>query len=145
MKKSLLVDIITYCYILLFVYAAANKLIDVQKFEVQIGQSPILRDFAPVLAWAVPLSEIVIVVLLTFRKTMLYGLYASLGIMVMFTLYIIAILNFSASIPCSCGGILENMKWHEHLIFNIVFVLIALAAIILHGDKREKITEPKFI
>lgn len=49
--------------------------------------------------------------------------------MVMFTTYIVIILHFTAFTPCSCGGALEKMGWTEHLIFNIVFVGLALIGI----------------
>jgi hypothetical protein len=67
----------------------------------------------------------------------LMALYASFSIMVMFTTYIIAILNFSTYIPCSCGGVLEKLTWTEHLIFNICFVLLAYIGIILQSKSQE--------
>src|SRR5579862_2783084 len=118
--------------ILLFVYAATSKLLDYQKFRVEIGQSPILTAIASWIAWLVPATGIGISVLLAYSRSRLAALYASFSLMVMFTTYIIAILKFSDYIPCSCGGILQNMQWPEHLIFNIVFVLIAFAGIMLY-------------
>ena len=47
----------------------------------------------------------------------------------MFTVYIIMILNFTSFVPCSCGGVLENLGWIEHLIFNSVFIILGLLAI----------------
>jgi hypothetical protein len=43
----------------------------------------------------------------------------------MFTTYIFLILNFSDYIPCSCGGVLEKMGWTEHIVFNLIFIVIA--------------------
>lgn len=51
----------------------------------------------------------------------------------MFTAYIVIILHFSYFVPCSCGGILEKLGWTEHLIFNVVFVLLAIVAILLQA------------
>ncbi len=64
-------------------------------------------------------------------KYKIIGFYAALGLMIAFTGYIIAITQFSQYIPCSCGGILEKLGWTEHLIFNIVFDLLAIVAILL--------------
>jgi hypothetical protein len=58
----------------------------------------------------------------------------------MFTAYIIAITKFSDYIPCSCGGVLQEMGWGEHLVFNICFVLLALAAILCYR-KQENISQ----
>lgn len=132
MKKQVALEIICFLFILLFTYAALVKLQDVQKFIVQVGQSPLLTDFAGVVAWAVPISELLIAGMLAFRRFRLVGLYAAFGMMVMFTAYIIAILQFSEHVPCSCGGVLESMGWTEHLIFNTGFVLLGAGGVILH-------------
>jgi len=134
--------IITQLFFLLFLYAAANKLLDFEKFKIQIGQSPILTDYAGIIAGIIPGIEILISILLLFQRTLMLGLFASLSLMIMFTSYILVILNFAERVPCSCGGILEKMGWTEHLIFNIVFVLMAIAGIILKA-KTEKITAIK--
>lgn len=131
MKRNLLIEIITLCFIVLFIYAASSKLIDFEKFKAQIGQSPILTDFTIWIAWAIPIIEILISATLAVPRFRLLGLYASFSLMVLFTSYIIAILRFSDTIPCSCGGILENISWNQHLLFNILCILLALLAILL--------------
>lgn len=139
MKRALIVEIICFLFILLFVYAALMKLLDVEKFTVQLGQSPLLMAFAPVVAWVVPLVELIIAIMLIFQRTRLLGLIASFTIMVMFTMYIIIILTFASHVPCSCGGILEDMTWGQHLVFNIVFVVSAAvgAALLQKQNRRD--------
>src|SRR5450432_1585243 len=130
MKKSVITEIIAALFILLFIYAAASKLLDYQKFKVQLGQSPLLTIFATQIAWTIPLIEIFISLLLSFKKTKIIGLFASFYIMVLFTMYIIIITRFSDYIPCSCGGILQHMTWNQHLFFNIIFIVLAATAIV---------------
>jgi uncharacterized membrane protein YphA (DoxX/SURF4 family) len=129
---------IATCFILLLVYAALTKLLDYQKFVVQIGQSPLLTNYASFIAWSIPAVEILIAVLLAWPRFRLVGLYSAFILMVMFTAYIAAILSFSEDIPCSCGGVLEKLGWKEHLVFNVVFILLALAGIVLasQSDKQ---------
>lgn len=129
--KEIIMYSIAACFILLFVYAATTKLLDYQKFAVQIGQSPLLTHYAGFIAWFIPTLEISIAVLLAWPRFRLIGFYAAFTLMVMFTAYIIAILNFSEHIPCSCGGVLEKLGWKEHLAFNVVFILLASFAIVL--------------
>lgn len=139
-EKSIIVEVTCFLFIALFVYAATSKLIDYQKFRIQLGQSPLLTAFAGLIAWAIPISEIGISIMLAWPKLRLTGLYLAFGLMVIFTGYIIAITKFSDYVPCSCGGVLQNMSWNEHLFFNIGFVLLALTGILLHSDpKIEKI------
>jgi uncharacterized membrane protein YphA (DoxX/SURF4 family) len=129
--QSLIVEIISILYILLFVYAAVSKLLDFENFQVQLGQSPLLSAFAGVVSYAVPIVELFIALLFIFPKYRLGGLFSAFSLMVLFTTYITIILNFSSFIPCSCGGILEKMGWTEHLIFNLVFVVLAFIGILL--------------
>src|SRR4051812_10049226 len=116
MKRNLIVEIIACLLIILFVYAAVTKLIDYDKFTVQIGQSPILTRWAGILAWLVPLIEIIISLFLALERTRLTGLYCSFGLLTMFTIYIIIASRFSDFVPCSCGGVIENMTWSQHLV-----------------------------
>jgi uncharacterized membrane protein YphA (DoxX/SURF4 family) len=139
--SRLIQELIPGLFILLFVYAATSKLLDFQTFSVQLGQSPLLTAFAEWVAWIIPIIELLIAVLLVMPRFRLVALYGSFGLMVMFTTYIIAIIKFSDYIPCSCGGVLQNLSWNQHLVFNIGFVLIALIGIFSHRPS-EKNTFP---
>lgn len=117
-------------FIILFIYAAASKMLDFENFQVQLAQSPLLSAYAGFVSYGVIILELAIVGLLCFHASRLLGLYASFAIMIAFTVYIFLILNYSDFVPCSCGGILEKMGWTEHLIFNIGCVVMAGLAII---------------
>ena len=137
MNKKLIVNITSWLYIALFLYAGISKLFDYDLFEQQIAQSPILAPSAKSLSWILPALEISISLILIIPGKRITGLYASFVLMLFFTGYIIWILNFSNTIPCSCGGILESMSWKQHLLFNILFLLLAAGAITIER-KRTK-------
>ena len=136
-KKKIAIEIICFLFILLFTYAALTKLMDYQKFSVQIGQSPLLTNYAGLLAWAVPVGELVIAGMLAIIPLRKIGLYAAFTLMAMFTAYIVVILQFSEYVPCSCGGVLESLGWTEHLILNIGFVLLGIVGILLSTNKTD--------
>jgi uncharacterized membrane protein YphA (DoxX/SURF4 family) len=129
--KSNCIYAIALLHMLLFIYAAISKLLDFENFQVQLGQSPLLSAFAGFLAIAVPTFELIICCLLLSSRCRLIGLFFSYCLMCMFTAYIYIILNFSSYIPCSCGGILEDLSWNQHIIFNIAFIILALIGISL--------------
>jgi uncharacterized membrane protein YphA (DoxX/SURF4 family) len=133
MKKKIALEIICFLFTLLFTYAAISKLLDIENFTIQISQSPLLVDFAKLFAWVVPFVELAIASMLITNRFRQLGLYASFTLMTIFTSYIIAILNFSENIPCSCGGVLSQLGWTEHLIFNISFCLLGVGGIILYS------------
>ncbi|MNQ01726.1 Methylamine utilization protein MauE [compost metagenome] len=124
-------ETICLVYILLFVYAAVSKLLDFENFQVQLGQSPLLSAYASWVSWLVPIIELILALLLFFPKWRVIALFAAFSLMVMFTAYIYIILNYSSFVPCSCGGILEKMGWTEHLIFNVVFIMLAAVGILI--------------
>ena len=134
---SFFVQATCYLYVLLFVYTAINKLLDIEIFRVQLAQSPLLSAYAGLIAPAVISAELLIVLLLSFKASRLTGLYASFFLMVAFTVYIYLILNYSDFVPCSCGGIIEQLSWREHLVFNITFASLALLAIVLTEKEKE--------
>ncbi|SFZ89524.1 Methylamine utilisation protein MauE [Flaviramulus basaltis] len=133
---KILLKSIIYLYVILFVYTATSKLLAFEVFETRLFKSPLISDYADTLAYAIPLIEYLITVFLLFPKTINIGLYASLGLMTLFTAYIIYILNFSSSIPCSCGGVLESLGWREHLIFNLSFIVLAIVGILLSNQQQ---------
>jgi uncharacterized membrane protein YphA (DoxX/SURF4 family) len=126
MLRKAVLETICLLFILLFVYTAVSKFIDYENFRAVIGQSPLITRFAPVLAIVVPVAEIIIALLLVVPRYRRSGLYASFAMMVLFTAYIIVLVTLSEKIPCSCGGVISQMTWKQHLYFNIVFTLLAL-------------------
>ncbi len=140
---SILVPVTAYLYVLLFVYAGISKLLDYENFTVQLGQSPLLSAYAGLIAPTVIALELLLSLSLIRKNTRLIGLYASLFLMVAFTVYIYLILNYSDFVPCSCGGIIEKMNWTEHMVFNISFAALALFAIVL--SEKKKRTRIRFV
>lgn len=136
--KNLLPDAAAYLFVLLFVYAAVSKLIEFEDFQIQLAQSPLLSAYAGLVAPAIIAIELFTAILLSFSVTRLIGLYLSFSLVVAFTIYIYLILNYSEFIPCSCGGILEDMGWTEHLIFNIAFILLGGRALWIMENGRAK-------
>jgi hypothetical protein len=136
MTRYKIIDLAVFLLIILFTYAALSKLLEYDKFIVQLSQSPLLTAFVRIVAWAIPALEIVLAVLVAIPPLRLYGLYGSYTLMVIFTAYIVAITRFSDYVPCSCGGVLQKLGWTEHLIFNLFFVALCGIAIVLQVHKE---------
>src|SRR5438046_74733 len=102
MKKQKIVEIIAALFILLFVYTALSKLYDPGKFNWSLGQSPLISNYASVIVWLLPSVELLVAALLFIPKTRKAGLYSSLGMMGVFTLYVAYLVLFTPNPPCSC-------------------------------------------
>lgn len=139
--QNVFLEMVCFLYIILFTYAAISKLIDFENFQTQLGQSPLLSAYAASISFLVIFAELGLVLALFLRVSRIKALYLSVGLMTVFTSYIILILNFSSFIPCSCGGILEKLGWTEHLIFNLFFIFIGSCSLLLYQyDKKGIIT-----
>lgn len=130
--KTRIIEFVSYFFILLFCYAGIIKLMDFENFQVQISASPLLSEFKEFLPYLIIIVEFFIAGLLCYRKTRNIGMIGSFVLMLIFTGYIVLILNTSDNLPCSCGGILEKMSWHQHVYFNIGCVFLAATALILN-------------
>ena len=147
--KFLVVKAISFIIIAIFIYTATSKLLDFEQFRIQLGQSPLLSSFADFVSIGVILLEFGLSLLLSFPKTQSLGLLFSFGLMVMFSTYIYIILNFSDYIPCSCGGVIEKLSWNQHLIFNVLLILLSATGFLfssfsIHPFKNKELcTFPK--
>lgn len=142
MKRTTIIEIIAALFILLFIYTASSKLLESAKFRITLSTSPLISDYAPLVARAVPTMEMVIALMLLIPKTRIIGLYASAGLMAIFTLYIGYMIVFTPKLPCSCGGVLKYMNWNQHLLFNIFFTLFGIWGIMLsRKDNRQQAAE----
>ena len=126
-----LTEIIASIFILLFIYTAISKFSDPTSFRMALHKLPVIGTYAWLVAWAVPVTELIIALLLFIPATRIYGLYSSFFIMIIFAIYTGAMIAFAPTLPCSCGGVLKRLGWREHLIFNIDFVLLAITGILL--------------
>jgi len=138
MKPETTIQIICTLLVFLFVYAAISKLTDFAGFTEDMYNQPLPHFLKSILIWAVPAAELMIAGLLIFDATRLAGLYASLVLMAAFTFYTVVVLvHFFKYIPCSCGGIIKNLSWPQHLLLNVFFLLITVVAIFMYPLKRE--------
>jgi putative oxidoreductase len=138
MKTTTIIAIITYAFFLLFVYTSLSKLIAFDYYLYDLKRSPLLGSYAPVIAFLIPFSELLVAALLLPGKSRMYGLTGSLILMTLFTLYVGYVLTFTTSRPCTCGGIIRQLSWPNHLIFNIGFLLLAILGIYLQSKHNNK-------
>lgn len=126
----------------LFIYSGLSKVIGFEKFSISIARSPLITDdILWLVAYGVPIVELICSILLWFDKTKYQGFILSFFLLLIFTLYIMALIILFTNVPCSCGGIFGSMSYPVHIAFNIFFTLVALVGIYTSEDKP--ISEPQ--
>lgn len=137
MKKTFLIELAAFAYILLFSYVGASKLFGIDKFEIQLKMQPISHTWVPFLMWAIPISMILILLVLLFPKYRVTGLKLATGLMIVFTGYIsLAKFGYYKDPPCTCAGAIPSFTWGQHLWFNLFFLSLGVLAILIQANKR---------
>lgn len=127
MKKEDIIKIVAITIACLFAYAALSKMADYEKSLGEMRNQVFPNSIAAILTWLVPTVELILAVLLVVQVTRKKAVLASLILLSLFTVYIAVVMTgVFGRVPCSCGGILKNMSYGTHLIFNLFFVLLAL-------------------
>lgn len=134
--KKFLSELFSFLLILLFAYAALTKLFQFSKFKTQLAWSPLVHAHPALVAVLIPAAELLAVLLLALQSTRRTGFLLSLFLMASFTFYIIYMLAYADHLPCSCGGVLQQMTWKQHLLFNIFFTGLALAGILTNPKNK---------
>lgn len=130
--------------ILLWVYTALSKLIDIDQFTKDIKQQHLPLLIAQAIVWLLPAIELTAASLLMFPESRRAGLILSSILMMIFTFYIVLVLSgYFQNIPCSCGGVLKQLGWRNHLIFNIFFLVLGIMGIHLSIGKEDAVTAIK--
>ena len=142
MRENVL-RLITILLILLFFYTAVSKFLNLNEFEKELGNQTIPSWSVPLLVWLIPLMEVLVVLLIINPSTIILGFFSSALLMFVFSGYIsLVLLNVFDRVPCSCGGVLKQMDFGVHLVFNLFFLLLSITGIRLLRSVRNA-TKPQ--
>jgi hypothetical protein len=137
--RSRLLNLIAASLIFLYVYTAISKLLDTVAFKTVLAKSSLLNPFDDFLVWFIPVTEILISIMLFFPVLRKHGFILSTALMSAFSLYIGYMLLFIPHLPCSCGGVIQQLTWSQHLIFNLVFCFLSFYGWIVLNKTHSKI------
>lgn len=130
-KSNHLIQVVSTFFIFLFVYTAVSKLMEFERFTNVLKSSPLIGNNNVLLAPMIPLVELTVSLLLVVPSVRKLGLYGAFILMCVFTTYVGYMIIFTPHLPCSCGGVLKQLTWKQHLLFNAFFTLMALFAIVI--------------
>jgi hypothetical protein len=135
--RKVVIEIIAALLVLLFLYASVSKLLGFSVFVDEMNNQPFPNWMTPYLVVIIPGSEILIALALLFDRTRMFGFYASLVILFLFTLYAaLVLMHVFDYVPCSCGGMLKKLNWSQHLLFTLAFLILSLAGLALYKRQR---------
>lgn len=136
--KDWFTETFTYLLALLFCYTALSKMVDFGRFNWEISNQPFAHWLRPIIIYGLPVIELVTTFLILRIKTRQIGFYCSAVLMFVFTIYVsLVTFHYYNRIPCSCAGVFHAMSWPQHLIFNIIFMAMAILGILLNSNQSQ--------
>ncbi|WP_057937905.1 MauE/DoxX family redox-associated membrane protein [Algoriphagus resistens] len=129
--------------ILLWIYTGMDKLIRWKDSQNAFRNQTFPAELAEVLAYAVPLVELLIAGLLLFSISRWWGYLSSILLLTVFTTYVGLIwVGAFPRVPCNCAGIINSMGWAEHFMVNSLFITLAIIGLYQTALKKPKANAP---
>jgi uncharacterized membrane protein YphA (DoxX/SURF4 family) len=127
MKNHIMDKIASTLLILLWTYTGLDKLIQFEASRKAFLNQPMPNELEEVLAYVIPVSELLLALLLLFSITRWWGYLGSILLLTVFTSYVGLIwVGAFPRVPCNCAGILESLGWAEHFFLNLGFIGVAV-------------------
>ncbi|MBN7817486.1 MauE/DoxX family redox-associated membrane protein [Algoriphagus pacificus] len=124
---KLISQIAAISLILVWTYTGFDKVLQFEKSRKAFHNQTFPPELAEILAYLVPLTEILIAVLLLFHITRWWGFLSSILVLAVFTTYVGLIWTGAfPRVPCNCAGILESLGWTGHFILNLGLIGLAI-------------------
>lgn len=133
MITKVLVKLIAIALAVLFAYAAVDKLEHYALFSLQLQQFPFSIPVLHQQAWVVSVLELIISFLLLLPATRLKGLFASLFLLSLYTLYLTGKLGSRFYCSCNCGEPFQSLSLKMHIVCTLVCVLFTGLGVVLFG------------
>lgn len=100
----------------IYFYSDVNKLVQFDQFVINFGRSPFApANFLSEIGAIVIGIELGLSILLFIKKARKLALFSLAILSLIFTIYILLMIAYSPTLPCSCGGIVNFLNWNEHL------------------------------
>lgn len=129
--KNIISETIVFIILLTWAYTFVSKILDFDTFDRQIKGAYLLSAGGAVLPYILQTVHLCIVLLLLNKNWRKLGLLASIVVLTVYTAYLIYILKFAPSIPCSCIAVMSGMNWQDQLYFNFTVLAINIMGLII--------------
>jgi hypothetical protein len=133
MMTKALVKLIAIALAVLFACTAVDKLEHYALFSLQLQQLPFSNPVLHQQAWVVPGVELIIALLLLLPATRLKGLFASLFLLSVYTLFLTSMLRSLFYCACQCGEPFQSLSLKMHIVFTLVCVFVTGVGVVLFG------------
>lgn len=133
--KNLIAETIIFLLLLMWAYTFVSKVLDFDTFRRQINGAYLLSYLGSPLPYILQLLHLSLVILLLKKSWRKLGLITSLSVLLLYTGYLIYILKFAPSIPCSCISLFRGLNWNNQLWINLAVLTLNIIGLIMFSYK----------
>ncbi|SFU19066.1 DoxX protein [Algoriphagus locisalis] len=131
--------------IAVFIYTGLDKLLRWEASRNAFRNQTFPGELAEALAYAVPITELLITGLLLFSVSRWWGYLSSILLLTVFTTYVGLIwVGAFPRVPCNCAGIIDSLGWAEHFILNLFLIGLAVVGLYMFQSKKPKASASGF-
>jgi hypothetical protein len=134
--KNIISEVIVFILILVWAFTFASKIFDFDTFNRQIKGAHLLSSGGSILPYALQAIHLGLIIMLLNKKWKKIGLLTSFCILSLYTGYLVYILKFAPSIPCSCIAVFRGMNWNDQLYFNFSVLAINIIGLVAFFSQR---------
>ena len=125
--------------VLLWAYTGFDKIIRWETSRKAFHNQTFPAELAEILAYAIPITELLIALLLLFSVSRWWGFLLSTLLLTVFTTYVGLIwVGAFPRVPCNCAGVLESLGWGEHFVLNLLMLALGVYGLHRTGMKKPK-------
>ncbi|MCH7407448.1 DoxX family protein [Belliella aquatica] len=141
--KNIIIEICALLLAALFFYTGISKILDADNTYYSLKNQVFPDWFVTLLFYTLPLLEIILAIALVIPRSRKISLWLSLILLTSFTAYIgIVLTGVFGRIPCSCGGVISQLTWTQHLFFNLFFLSITIISSYLQKNINSPPPQP---
>ncbi|MEQ7802057.1 MauE/DoxX family redox-associated membrane protein [Pedobacter sp. ASV1-7] len=134
---NLFTTLSVFLLVVLFVYTASDKLWNMSEFQRFLLSLQWIGPAGKLLAWTIPLLELLISVLLLVPLSRRVGLLSAFILMISFTSYLVLMKLFGSNVPCHCGGVISELTWLQHIWLNVALIVMSGLALLWYAKGQQ--------
>lgn len=135
MMKLYLYRILLFSILAFLGYTFVNKTSNFYSFTLNIARTGLFQGiWVDIVACYALITEFTCIVLLLYKPKI--GAVVSIFVMLSFSAYIIFLKALGRYVICGCGGILNGLAFHWHILIN--FLIISSLIYIYHYESKKQ-------
>ena len=133
--RKIIVEVICVILLLNFFYEGIYKIAYWGNYAFWVKHAPLLKPVGQVLTYAIPVGEIVLALSFLAPKFRVRALYLSVGVLMVFVLWIMSSYLFTTRIFWPYHALWEKPTWMQKMLISLGLCWLSFTAILLSNPK----------